>query len=65
MSSHLRNIEKGKFNPLLRVARKRPSQPLAGPYRIRKAESKYQPHNGFSVVYSKNSHGHIVREKVK
>jgi len=65
MSSHLRNIEKGKFNPLLRVARKRPSRPLAGPYRIRRSESKYEPHSGFNVVYSKNVHGHIVREFVK
>lgn len=65
MSSLARKIQKGKFNPLLKGSRKKRTTVLASPYRIRRAESKYQPHNGFNVVYSTNAHGQIVREFVK
>jgi len=65
MSSLLRKVQKGKFNPALRTSggKARPVR-WGNNYRMTRTESKYMPHNGFNVVYSKNAHGHIVREFV-
>jgi len=66
MSSLLRKIAKGKFNPALATAGgKRIKPKWVANYRMTRPESKYQPHNGFNVVYSTTTNGHIVREFVK
>jgi len=66
MSSLLRKISKGKFNPALSTAGGKRHKPKWGEnYRMTRPESKYTPHNGFNVVYSTNAHGQIVREFVK
>ena len=65
MSSLLRNIQKGKFNPALRSAggKRRPTR-WGKNCRMTRPESKYTPHHGFNVVYSTNAHGRIIREFV-
>ena len=63
MSSLLRKIQKGKFNPALRTegGKRRPAR-WGDNYRTVRRESKYIPHNGSNVVYSTNAYGNIVRD---